>query len=323
MSRSYMMALLCTAFLFSTVVSAFAGAKLLVVSQDESILQVFDADSWKLIGGVRTGRGPHEVIATPDGRYAFVGDFESVDNTVTKIDLHEYQRVQAIKMDPFYGPHDLAITKDGKRLFVTCEKSRTIIEVNPDTGELVTNYNTLALMTHKLVLSPDEEFIFATNNNHNNLSVIDLVKGDHERYIKCGKGAEALDVTPDGKFIWVANRIGQSISILDVAERKEIETISCPGYPMRLRITPDGKRVLLTMGTRGVLAVIDVASRQEVGAVETGNLPLGLTIRPDGKRAFVSNAKDNKVSVIDLDALTVVKVLKTAKGPDGLAYVAK
>jgi YVTN family beta-propeller protein len=323
MSRSNMVALLCTALIFSTAVSAFGGAKLLVVSQDESILQVFDPDSGKLLGGVRTGRGPHEVIATPDGRYAFVGDFESVDNTVTKIDLHEYERVQAIKLDPFYGPHDLAITRDGKRLFVTAEKTRTIIEIDPETGELLMNYNTLSLMTHKLVLSPDEEFIFATNNAHNNLSVIDLVRGEHERYIRCGKGAEALDITPDGKFLWVANRIGQSISILDVAERKNIETVPCPGYPMRLRITPDGKQALVTMGTRGVLAVIDVASREEVGAVETGELPLGLAIQPDGKRAFVSNAKDNTVSVIDLGALEVLRVLKTAKAPDGLAYVAK
>jgi len=322
MSRLHIVALLCISVLVGGAVSAHS-ARLLVCSQDENVLQVFDANTGKLITAVRTGKGPHEVAVTPDGKFAFVGDYEGVDNTVTKIDLRSYERVQAINIEPFYRPHHMVITRDGKRLFVTAEANRTIVEIDPISGELVTNYNTLALATHMLVLSPNEEFLYAANNSAANVSVIDLVRGEHERYIPAGKGAEGIDITSDGKTLWVANRLGQSISLIDTEARKRTEIIPCEGYPMRLRLTPDGKRALVTLGAKGELVAFDTETHEQVASVALGNLPLGIAVQPDGKRAYVTVAKDNQVSAVDLDKMIVVKTMETAKGPDGVAYLVK
>ena len=93
-----------------------AGSRIVVVSKATNTLQVFDAESYKLVGTVETGEGPHEVVTSLDGRYAYVGDFDSRDNTVSIIELGALKRVGTINVKPQWGPHALAINRAGAAL---------------------------------------------------------------------------------------------------------------------------------------------------------------------------------------------------------------
>ena len=62
------------AFFFAVALSASA-ATLVVLNKSEHTASLIDPDSGKTLAKLPVGRGPHEVIVSPDGRTAYVSNF--------------------------------------------------------------------------------------------------------------------------------------------------------------------------------------------------------------------------------------------------------
>jgi len=67
-----------------------AQKALLVLNKSDSTLAIIDPSTLRVVGRVPTGEAPHEVIASADGRFAFVSNYgtgPTPGNTLSVIDI--------------------------------------------------------------------------------------------------------------------------------------------------------------------------------------------------------------------------------------------
>jgi YVTN family beta-propeller protein len=314
--------LLAVAVLFIAQPTAAADHPLLlVVDRQANELFFVHAETFKVLESIRTGTMPQTVAVSPDGKTAFVANHNDHRNTIMVVDIEERLKIKDIKPTPAWKPHDMAITRDGKRLFVTCEASRAVAEMDIASGKFLRQFDTNEKLSHMLALSPDEKTIYTANAANGTVVIIDVEEGKRKGSLRSGNGCEGIAISPDGLEVWATNRRSETIAIIDTQSRKVLERIECRGYPIRVEFTPDGKRALVSCAELNYINVFDAETHESIDVVRTNPVPVGIAISPDGKRAFTANNGEPSVTVIDLDELRPIESFRLGKYPMGIAYV--
>jgi len=315
-------------------------AALLALSKHDHTLSIVDPASLRIVAQIPVGDDPHEVIASADGRTAYVSNYGfGAFHTLAVIDLVAQKQMPFIDLGALRGPHGLAFV-DGKVWF-TAEAAKAIGSYNPATGKIDWIMGTGQNRTHMIYVFPGAQRILTTNVNSGTVTILDHTQGPagapaalpgrtplpgppggdwNETVIPVGRGSEGFDVSPDGEEAWVANAGDGTISVIDLAQKKVVATIDAdvPGAN-RLKFTPDGRRVLVTAGT---LVVLDAATRTVVKRLSDVRGTGGILMQPDGARAYVACSPAGYVAVIDLKTLAMVGHVGIA-GPDGLAWAVR
>jgi YVTN family beta-propeller protein len=341
--------LLCVGgIIFAMSVQAQSGPNqlLLALSKKDQTLAIVDPASLKVLARIPVGNDPHEVIASSDGKTAYVSNYGfGAYNTIAVIDLVAKKAHPAIDLGPLRGPHGLAFVS-GKTWF-TAEAAKAIGSYDPKMGKVDWILGTGQDRTHMIWVAEDQKRILTTNVNSGSVSIIDKVPpraagppagtanntpprptppgGDWEQtVVKVGNGSEGFDVSPDGKEIWVANSQDGTISIITVASKSVTDTIAAnvPGAN-RLKFTPDGARVLVSSLRTGGLTILESATRKEIKRLKLGHGNAGILVQPDGERAFVACSPDNYIVVINLKSLEDVGHIDVGQNPDGLAWAVR
>jgi YVTN family beta-propeller protein len=307
--------------------SVVAHAQSLLVLNKEGSVAIIDPATQKVLGRAPTGEGPHEVVATSDGKLAVASNYGSgpmPGHTLSVIDLASRKEIHRVDLAPLLRPHGL-FSVDGK-VYFTAEGSKAIGRYDPSSNRVDWLLGTGQDGTHMVALSKDRNLIFTSNIGSGTMSIFEHAGagGDwRQTVVPVGQGVEGFDVSPDGKELWAANAGDGTVSIVDIAAKKVVQTFAVNAKRSnRLKFTPDGKRVLISDLTNGGLVVIDVASRKEVKRLTLGRSIAGILIAPDGLRAYVAATNDNYVAVVDLKTLEVTSRISTGTGPDGMDWVA-
>jgi DNA-binding beta-propeller fold protein YncE len=64
-----------------------ASGALLVLAKAEQTLAIVDPSTLKVLGRAPSGPDPHEVVASSDGRTAYISNYNGGGNIITVIDL--------------------------------------------------------------------------------------------------------------------------------------------------------------------------------------------------------------------------------------------
>jgi YVTN family beta-propeller protein len=302
---------------------AHAAGRLFVVSKAKKALQVFDAETGKMEFEIAGHGEPHEVAVTTDGRFAFIGDAVGYKNTVTVVDVEKRAVSEEINFQPHLRAHGLAVTKDGTKLYATSAPTRAVVELTSSPLKIARTFKFFADTVENIALTPDESLLFASSSFDGNIQVIDLAKGEFERSIISGAGAEGLNVTPDGTELWVSNRVDQTVAVIDLAKRKRVATIPCVGNPMHVYFTADGSEAVVTVAVGDRLAIFNRAKRTETTRFEVGDFPIEMTWGEAGGPAFVACAVGNDIAVVDIAARKVLRRIPCGGDPEGIAYAPK
>jgi YVTN family beta-propeller protein len=316
----------------SAAVAQTPSPALLVLEKDDKSLAIVDPRSLKVVGRVAAGDDPHEVVASDDGKFAYISNYGAFGlnpgHTLSVVDLVGQRRLASIELGALLAPHGLELA-EGK-VYFTAEGSKAIGRYDRMSRQIDWVLGGGQNRTHMLVVAKDLSRIFTSNVNSDDIGIFERDKnGDAsgwvENYVSVGKGPEGFDVSPDGKELWAANSHDGTISIIDIASKKVMQTLdSKTKSANRLKFTPDGKMVLVsTLGTAGELAIFDAATRKESKRLSLGHGAAGILIVPDGSRAYVAVSRDNYVAVVDLKTLTVSGRVETGKGPDGMAWAVR
>jgi YVTN family beta-propeller protein len=314
-----------------------ATGTLLVLNKTDDTLWLMDPGSGARRAELPTGRGPHEVAVSPDGRVAVVADYgeQTPGYTLTVVDLPKGAVTATLDLSPHQRPHGVAFLSDGRYVAVTSEASSALLLVELATGKVVAELPTAQAVSHMVALAPDGARAYTANIGSGSLTALDLRERTRLSVVPTGMGAEGIDVTPDGAWVLVANRAADTLSFVDAATLKEAAELPCGRFPIRVKVTPDGKRALVSCATSGEVAVIDLAERKEVARIAmahaedtesadaapgAGPMPIGILIPPDGTRAYVANTNADLVTVLDLASNAVAARLKTGRQPDGLGW---
>ena len=306
---------------------------LLVGNKSGHTLWALDLASGEKVASWETGRGPHEVVVSPDGRRAVVtnyGDRENEGNTLTVVDF-ERGETAAVDLGGDTRPHGVAFLPGGD-LVVTTEGSDHVVVVDAGEGRVTKRIAVGEGVAHMVAVSPGGRHAWVTNISAGTLEKVDLEAGSVTGTLVTGKGAEGVAVTPDGREVWVTNRGDDTVSVVDPETLSVLATLESPGFPIRVAMTPDGRHALVTNARAATLSVFDIASRARVHTVQIADpdaeypptllgdsaLPIGVLVHPDGSRAFVAISGANEVAVLDTGTWRVTGLWKTGREPDAL-----
>jgi YVTN family beta-propeller protein len=208
---------------------------LLIASKRDGIVTFVDTATREALARATTGRGPHELVVTPDGTTAFVANYEGPGDSLSVIDVAARKERRKIPLGRYRAPHGLQLNRDGTKLYVTCERSRAVVELDVATEQITRAFETGQEVTHMLVLTPDGKKLYTANIGSGSATAIDLGRGEVVARIPTGAGCEGIDVTPDGKQVWVTNREAGTVSVIDTATDRVVATMPCAGTPIRVK----------------------------------------------------------------------------------------
>jgi YVTN family beta-propeller protein len=304
--------------------SAAQSGRLLVLNKEDATLAIIDPASANVLGRVQVGQGPHELVVSTDGKYAFASNYgtgPAPGQTISMIDIAA-QKETRIDVAPLQRPHGLAFS-NGK-LYFTAEANKKVARFDPVAGKVDWDFETGQNGTHMVLPSRDGRVLFTSNIGSDNVSAIqqDASGKWTQTLIQVGKGPEGIDLAPDGKTVWSAHSRDGGVSVIDVATKKVVDTINIgTKRSNRIKLTPDGKFALVSDLEAGDLVVLDTAAKKEVKRLALGRQPEGVLIPPGGTQAYVAVNGDNHIAVVDLKTWQVSKKIATGTGPDGMAWV--
>lgn len=323
---------------FNSSAQSTPPRSLLALSKADHMLAIIDPVTLKIIARVPVGSDPHEVIASADGKTAWVTIYGGGSlHELNVIDLITQKPLPNIDTRPLFGPHGLTFV-DGKVWF-TAEGSKAFGRYDPATGQMDWCMGTGQNRTHMIYVTPDGKNVYTTNVSSGTVSiVVDTLlppptgpNGQpfpgakaHMEWIQTvvpvSRGSEGFDVSPDGRELWTAASDDGSIAIIDIASKRVIEKLDAKAFGAnRLKFTPNGKQVLISSLRNGDLIIYDAATRKELKRLNIGHGGAGILMDTDGSRAFIGCTPDNYVAIVDLRTLTVAGHIDLA-GPDGLAW---
>ena len=295
------------------------SASLLVLSKADHTLAVVDPQTLKVLGRVPSGPDPHEVVASSDGRVAYIANYNGGGNIITPVDLVAMKALPSIDLGDLRAPHGLAFA-DGK-LWFTAEGARAVGTYDPGSRKVERVLETGQNGTHMVfVMNPQR--LVTTNMGSGNITIAERATGGqwNQAVVNVGPRGEGFDVSPDGKQAWIANAGDGTVSVVDLASRKVTDTLQAAvNGANRLKFTPDGKLALVSTLSGTDLTVIDVATRRVTKRLGIGRAA-GIQMQPDGARAYVACTPDNYVAIIDLKTLEVAGRIDAGGQPDGLAW---
>lgn len=304
---------------------------LLVLAKTDHTLAIVDPVSLKVIARMPSGPDPHEVVASADGKFAYISNYGGGRyNTISVIDLMEQKALAPVDLGALGGPHGLMFA--GGKVWFTAEAAKVIGSYDPAAKKIDWVLGTGQNRTHMIYVSEDLKWIVTSNVSSASMTLVEKSAGRpgpggpplpdwDETVVPVGKGAEGFDVSPNGKEIWAANAQDGTVSIIDVAGKKVVQTLAADVRSAnRLKFTPDGKLVLISTLGGPDLTIIDASTRGVRKRVKIGRGAAGIQMQPDGLRAYVACTPDDYVAIIDLKSLEVSGHIQAGKQPDGLAW---
>jgi len=350
-----------TATTANAQVAPTPSASPLVLSKRAHTLSIVDPATRAVIASAPVGPDPHEVIASEDGKTAYVSIYGGgAYHTLNVIDLVGQKPRPDIDTGALNGPHGLVFV--GGKLWFTAEGAKVVARYDPAAARIDWVMGTGQNRTHMLYVTADQKQIYTTNVSSATVSILEKVtlppmgpppgmaggppgappqpgmgpggpppgppmapRMDwNETVIPAGPGDEGFDVSPDGRELWTANAQDGTISVIDIAAKKNVAAIPAKvNGANRLKFTLDGKYVLITSLGSGDVVIYDAATRQEFKRVPIGHGAAGILIEPGGARAYLSCGPDSYVAVLDLKTWQVIGHIDAGGEPDGLAWAVR
>ena len=304
--------------------TAAVEAMLLVLNKADNTLAIIDPSALKVLARVPVGEGPHEVVASADGRTAYVGNYgtQKPGNSLSVIDLVARRETKRINLGALLRPH--GIVEAGGKIYFTAEANRAVARFDPATDKVDWLIGTGESISHMLVITPDAKKIYTANMLSHTVTALNVgapPTPPNITHIAVGKTPEGIGISPDGREVWAANRDDGTISIIDTATNKVVETLAkFSQLPFRVAFTPDGKHVLIPDPVGGELIVFDAQTRKERKRIKLAGGTVGVAVAADSKRAYVALQEAGSVAAVDLEKMEVVGKVETGKGPDGIAW---
>ena len=226
-------------------------------------------------------------------------------------------------------PAGIAVSNDGKRLYVALNLSNRLGEFESKDGRLLRLFDVgvapydVALVGRKAYVSNwggrrpqagdvtgpvgrgtlvkvDPSTFVA---NEGSVTVVDLDSGETAAEIPVHLHASALAVSPDGRYVVCANAASDNLSVIDTRKDAVVETIWVKpdpadlfgASPNALTFDPGGGRLFIANGTQNAIAVVgfDPAGRDSrlLGLVPVGWFPGAIVYHPRLDRICVANIK--------------------------------
>jgi YVTN family beta-propeller protein len=330
--------LIAVTFIASAAFAQTSSPTLLVLAKSDNTVAIVDPSTLQVLARVAAGPDPHEIIASDDGKLAFISNYGGSDstlNTISVVDLVGRKALPAIDLGALHSTHGLVFA--GGKLYFTAETNKAIGRYDPATQRVDWILGTGQDRTHMIAVSRNLKQIVTSNVNSGTISIIEQISQPNGGFGPPPGGAPGPPGSGPPPGAPPQGPGPQGFGPPPGAPRLTWKVTNVPAGngAEGFDISPDGKEIWAANARDATVTVIDVAARK---AVQTLPIPVKganrLKFTPDGARVLISGlgarAADTSLVVIDASTHKEVKQLNLGGGaagilidPDGSrAYVA-
>jgi DNA-binding beta-propeller fold protein YncE len=217
-----------------------------VCMMDDELVEV-DAERMKVARAFRVTNGAEQGFTGLMPRKAASGEAKPADRTAMEHSAANLGAVNPTPMDHAEADHpgmNIPATAtsclptwaqpsvDGKRVWVACNKSNEIVEVDAEKWSLKRRI-LAGNGVYNLGVSQDGKYLIATNKRDGSISIFDTVNSAELVRLKTKrKVVHGVVVSPDSRYAFVTvEGVGSepgTVEIVDLAERKMVATVDTP-----------------------------------------------------------------------------------------------
>ena len=320
---------LASAFLVNAAEPPAQGL-LLVANKGDHTLGLIDPVAGKMIATVpEDGVTGHEVVASPDGKRAFVpiygnagvGHAGTDGQWIRVIDLEQRAVTGTIDLGKGLRPHCAVIGPKNGWLYVTTELDNSVTVIDPATLKIIGTIPTGQAQAHMLAISRDGRRGYTANVAPGTVSVLDLENKTVLAVIPVSKSTQRISLSPDDRWVFTSDQSQPRLAVIDTQTNGVNRWIALPGTGYGSAPTPDGRWLVIALPKINQVAVIDLTTMRVAHTLDVPRSPQEVLVRPDGAEAYVSCDASRQIAVMDTQAWKVKKLIAAGPGADGLAWV--
>jgi len=306
-----------------------AHGLLLVVNKGEQSLGIVDPTSGRQIATVPEGGiTGHEVVASPDGRLAYVpiygnsgvGRPGTDGQNMVVIDLAARKVVGSVDFGRGVRPHCVVYEPKHNLLYVTTEIENAVRVIDPKTLKSLSSIPTGQTESHMLAITHDGRRGYTANVGPGTVSVLDLEARKTLEIIPISERIQRISLSPDDKMVFVGDQTKPELVVIDTSTNKVQTRVALPASAYGTASTRDGRWLLVALPTANKVAVVDLNAMKLARTIAVPATPQFVLVRPDNQVAYVSCDVSHKIAVINLAEWKVDQLIDAGKGADGLAW---
>jgi len=147
--------------------------------------------------------------------------------------------------DLYKSPIRLALSKDGKLLYVVCENTHEVLAVNTESREIVHSAK-VGKHPFGITLSPDGDRIYVSNRQDDTVSVIDAGSMEVTKTFPVGDDPHGLVTDATGEYLFVTNLSESDISVINTESFTEAKRLIAGVFPFDIARSTDGRYVYVS-----------------------------------------------------------------------------
>jgi YVTN family beta-propeller protein len=293
------------------------SSALLVLSKQDRTVAIVDPASLQVITRIPVGDDPHEIVASSDGRTAYVSNYGfGAFHTLTAIDLVGQKQQGTIDLGALRGPHGLHFTQG--KVWFTAEAAKAIGSYDPKSGKIDWIMGTGQNRTHMIYVFPDAKKIFTTNVSSATVTILEKTEG-------AAGMPPAGPPPPAGQPSWP----GAGVPPPGTPGRPGgpppgppggdwNETVIAVGRGSEgFDVLPDGTQAWVANAWDGTVSVVNLNSKAVTATLKANARGANrLKFTPDGKLALLSAGPE--LVVLDVATQTEVKRIPIGRGSGGI-----
>lgn len=251
------------------------------------------------------------LVAKPTGLAVIVNQ---QSDSATIIDL---ATSTAVHVPVGNGPHESAVSPDGKRAVVTnyfkqgVGPGSSLSVLDLDTKKEVKRIELdKQAMPHGVEWVDDQKVVCSDERNQR-LLLVDVESGKIEReYITGQAGSHMLSLNLGVNRLVSSNMGGGGVTIFDFKSGEKLETVSTGKECEGVGIAPNGKTIWAGNRAEDTISILDMTTRKVVKKLDSKGFPYRVQFTPNGKWALIPHAMSGELVVCDVEKMEITRRIK-------------
>src|SRR5580700_11763601 len=300
----------------------------LVANKGDHTLGIIDPVSGTQVAAIDEGGVTgHEVIASPDGRTAYVPIYGNsgvgkpgTDGTkMVAIDLAARKITGEFDFGHGVRPHCPHFGPKNGLLYVSTELDQAIAIIDPHTMKVVGKAPTGQAESHMFAITRDGHRAYTANVGPGTVSVLDLDARRVMTVIPVSPQIQRISLSVDDRLVFTSDVTKPQLAVIDTATNKIKTWVPLAGLGYGSAPTPDGRWLVIALPLVHQVAAVDLDTMTVAHTIDVPARPQEVLVSPDNKVAYVSCDQSGKVAVISLSDWKVKTIIDAGPGADGLA----
>ncbi|WP_343526118.1 twin-arginine translocation pathway signal protein [Sphingomonas sp.] len=297
---------------------------LAIVEKGDGRVAFYSVPDGRRLGTVPLGPQPHEMVADPQGRFAYVGGYGvkgwqfagDGGHQLWVIDLAERKLARTIDMAPHRRWHGMRMDAQG-RLYALSESDSLLARFDtPATAETPDRMIPVGgARSHYFVVRADGSRAYIADTMS---GMVIMVNPDDAAFAPIkqhiGTAPEGLALSPDERTLYVVDRPAGILHALDAVTLRPRARQPLRGEAVRVIVQGDGRLIVSNQADKSLTRHAPTTLAEEARLPLPAAAP-GLNL-PAGSRTLYAALDDDRIAMIDLAAWRITGSFATGAAPD-------